>query len=169
MYGTYPSKICLPRCFCDVPYLGYVTVLPYLNTTEYIMWSTASPRHLRVLYNMFGNTELKLGKLAAKLPPISHDVTITKRINGKWILNIPCAVNYVRKCITRTPTAICGVDPGAKTFLTVFDETNGEAYKLGDYPERRILRPLVNQVKRLNVESSRAAFQASQLKCGSKR
>jgi transposase len=136
---------------------------------EYIAQSTTSPRHLRVLYDMFGNTELKLGKSAAKLPPISHNVTITKRINGKWILNIPCAANYVRQRIASQPTAICGVDPGANTFLTVFDETNKEANKLGDYPERRALQPLMNQMQRLNAESLRATHRASQLETASKR
>jgi hypothetical protein len=106
---------------------------------EYIARSTESPRHLRVLYDMFGNTELKFWKSAAKLPPILHDVTITKRINGKWILNIPCPRQYTQKPIATEPTAICGVDPGARTFLTVFDETNHEAYKLGVEPERCIL------------------------------
>jgi hypothetical protein len=135
----------------------------------YVKPSSTSPRHLRVLYDMFGKTELKLGKLISKLPPILNDVTITKRINGKWILNIPCAATFLRRPITDQPTAICGVDPGARTFLTVFDETNKEAYKLGDEPERRILKPLVTKAKRLGDESSRAAKQASRGELGARR
>jgi hypothetical protein len=49
----------------------------------YIKPSLSSPRHLRVLYDIFGKTELKLGKAVSKLPPISHDVTVMKRVNGK--------------------------------------------------------------------------------------
>jgi transposase len=123
--------------------------------------ASSSPRHLRVLSDMFGKTELKLGKSIAKLPPIEHDVTVTKRVNGKWILNIPCSSAFLRRPITTKPTAVCGVDPGARTFLTVFDETNKEAYKLGDQSEMRILKPLVNKAKRLGDESSNAATQAS--------
>jgi transposase len=118
---------------------------------------------------MFGKTELKLGKPVSKLPPISHDVTVTKRVNGKWILNIPCAAECSRRPIVTQPTAICGVDPGARTFLTVFDETNQVAYKLGDEPERRILKPLMNRAKRLGDESSRAATQASHAELGKRR
>jgi transposase len=135
----------------------------------YIKLSLTSPRHLRVLYDMFGKTELKLGKLISKLPPILHDVTVTKRINGIWILNIPCAPKFLRRPITNQPTAICGVDPGARTFLTVFEETNKEAYKLGDDAERRILKPLVTKAKRLGDESSNAATQASRAELGARR
>jgi transposase len=136
---------------------------------HYIKPSLTSPRHLRVLYDMFGKTELKLGKLISKLPPKAHDVTVTKRVNGKWILNIPCAPKFIRRPISDQPTAICRVDPGARTFLTVFDETNKEAYKLGDDAERRILKPLVNEAKRLGDESSRAAKQASRVELGARR
>jgi transposase len=135
----------------------------------FIKPSSRSPCHLRVLYDMFGKTELKLGKLIAKLPPILHDVTVTKRINGKWILNIPCTPKYVRRPITNRPVAICGVDPGARTFLTVFDETNREAYKLGDDAEMRILKPIVRRAKRLGDESSIAAEQASRTELGKRR
>jgi putative transposase len=136
---------------------------------RYIKPSSTSPRHLHALFDMFGKTELKLGKPIAKLPPISHDVTVTKRVNGKWILNIPCAAKFLQRPITGQPTAICGVDPGARTFLTVFDETNHEAYKLGDEPERRILKPLMNRAKRLGDESFRAATQASRVELGARR
>jgi putative transposase len=118
---------------------------------------------------MFGKTELKLGKLISKLPPIAHDVTVTKHVNGKWILNIPCAAKFVQRPITDQPTAICEVDQGARTFLTVFVETNKEAYKLGDESERRILKPLMNRAKRLGDESSRAATQASRAELGERR
>jgi putative transposase len=118
---------------------------------------------------MFGKTELKLGKLISKLPPIAHDVIVTKRINGKWILNIPCAPKFIQRPITDQPTAICGVDPGARTFLTVFDEMNKEAYKLGDDAERRILKPIVDEAKRLGDESSRTAKQASRVELGARR
>jgi transposase len=135
----------------------------------FIKPSSTSPRHLRVLYDMFGKTELKLGKPIAKLPPISHDVTVTKRINGKWILNIPCAAKFLRQPLSGQPNAICGVDPGARTFLTEFDETNKEAYKLGDDAERRILKPIMNRAKRLGDDSSRAAEQASRVELGKRR
>jgi hypothetical protein len=135
----------------------------------YIKQLLSSPRHLRVLYDMFGKTELKLGKPLTKLPPISHDVTVTKRVNGKWILNIPCAAKFLQRPITGQPTAICGVFPEARTFLTVFDETNHEAYKLGDESERRLLKPIVDEAKRLGDESSRAATQASHVELGARR
>jgi putative transposase len=122
-----------------------------------------------VLYDMFGKTELKLGKAVSKLPPIAHDVTVTKRVNGKWILNIPCSTKFLRQPISGQPIAICGVDPGARTFLTVFDEMNQEAYKFGDEPERRILKSLTNRAKRLGDESSRAATQASRAELGERR
>jgi hypothetical protein len=131
--------------------------------------SSSSPRYLRVFYDMFGKTELKLGKPLTKLPPIVHDVTVTKCVNGKWILNIPCAAECSRRPIVTQPTAICGVDPGARTFLTVFDETNQEAYKLGDESERRVLKPLMSRAKRLGDESSRAAAEASRAELGKRR
>jgi putative transposase len=118
---------------------------------------------------MFGKTELKLGKPLTKLPPIAHNVTVTKRVNGKWIMNIPCSSKSIQQPITGQPTAICGVDPGARTFLTVFDETNQEAYKLGGDSERRILKPLVDEAKRLGDESSSAATQASRVELGARR
>jgi putative transposase len=116
---------------------------------------------LRLLTDAFGKTELKLGKLISKLPPILHD--------GKWILNIPYSSAFLRQPIATQPTAICGVDPGARTFLTVFDETNHEAYKLGDEPERCILKPLIDEAKRLSEESMRAAAHVPCVELGKRR
>jgi hypothetical protein len=54
-------------------------------------------------------------------------------------------------------------------FSPVFDETNKEAYKLGDDAERQILKPIMSRAKRLGDESSWAPKQASRVELGEKR
>ena len=68
---------------------------------------------------------IKLSRRSKKMPPLNHSIEFTKRPNGKWVLAIPCKPEYIRKDIAnKSPDAMCGIDPGCRTFLTVFDETN---------------------------------------------
>ena len=89
-------------------------------------------RSLSILPRAFGKKTnprecfLMLTKPTSKLPPIDHDCTISKRSGNKWVLNIPCDPRYVR-VPTKTSEAMCGIDPGARAFLTIFDESRHEA------------------------------------------
>ncbi len=67
---------------------------------------------------------IRLSKATSKLPPFEHDVTITRRANGKYILHIPCDPKYTRCDQSGRKNAMCGIDPGGRTFCHRLRPTN---------------------------------------------
>ncbi len=80
---------------------------------------------------------IRLSKATSKLPPFEHAVSITRRANGKYILHIPCDPKYTRRDQPDRKNAMCGIDPGGRTFATVYDPTNCEAYSVGTEDDKR--------------------------------
>ncbi len=105
---------------------------------------------------------IKTAKPIAKLPPVEYDSTITKRRNGKWVLNIICDARYVRKPVKTPQVAMCGLDPGARVAFGVFDETRREAWELGLKSDLDIIKPMRDKAKRYGDDASTAAKDASE-------
>ncbi len=90
---------------------------------------------------------LRLSKSITKLPPIDHAVKIKKRVNGKFVLQIPCDPSYTRRVSTEEPDAICGIDPGGRTFATVYDPTNANAFQVGlEEDKKSVMRRWHNKI-----------------------
>ena len=94
-------------------------------------------------------------RLSRPLPfAIEHDCTISKRArSGKWVLNIPCHASQIRKPV-KQQNDICGIDPGCRAMLTVFDESNHHAYQMGTDDDYKRLKNLRWYAKHYAVEAA---------------
>ena len=99
---------------------------------------------------------MRLSKPIGKLPPINHDVRITKRVNGKFILQIPCDPMYTRKQTEETPDAMCGIDPGGRTFNTIYDPSNVKCYQIGIENDKAQIKIFQNQIDRSQFHLQKA-------------
>ena len=90
---------------------------------------------------------LKMSKNARKLPPLHRDVIVKKRPNNKFVLCIPCDPKYTRRKRKFDPDAMCSIDPGARTFATVYDPSNLEIFQVGLQEDKdTVIRPLLHQI-----------------------
>ena len=70
---------------------------------------------------------IKLSRRSRKAPPLNHDVTFVLRPDDSWCMSIPCDPVYTRsKKGFIENDAICFIDPGCRTFLTLYDPTRKE-------------------------------------------
>jgi len=106
---------------------------------------------------------ITIAKPVATLPPFDHDITITKRANGKFVLNIPCSVDYTRrrKKTTEDNTSSTGpvvsIDPGVRTFANLFDATNHTFTQLGTKQQRdRYLDKFAKKIGAIDADIQRA-------------
>ena len=86
---------------------------------------------IKIIPNYFGSTKEPLeryfrfakARSVARMPPIDHDVTISLRQNGKWMLNIPCKRRYTRVAnLEQNPKLpVVALDPGVRVFQTAYD------------------------------------------------
>ncbi|XP_045183411.2 uncharacterized protein LOC123541854 [Mercenaria mercenaria] len=77
------------------------------------------------------NRFLRLSKPVSKLPPLEHAVKIVKTAKGKFVLHIPCDPTYTRSKRYDEPfDSMCGIDPGGRTFLTIYDPSKPRAFQI---------------------------------------
>ncbi len=63
------------------------------------------------------------------------------------MLQVPCDPSYTRCSSTKTPEAICGIDPGGRTFATVYDPTNANAFQVGlEEDKKAVMRAWHNKI-----------------------
>lgn len=112
-----------------------VRLLTEKDTADYSFQS----RHIAIMVDkfLFLNKEtpnefkfIKLSSNVFALPPFEYDVAIVKKMNGNFALHIPCDSMYTRSPIT-PKDAMCGIDPGIRTFATIYDLTEQTAYQVG--------------------------------------
>ena len=99
---------------------------------------------------------LKLSKSTSKIPPINHDVRIKKRVNGKFVLQIPCDPIYTRKQIEETPDAMCGIDPGGRSFNTIYDPSNVKCFQVGIEKDKAQIKIYEQQIDRAHFNLTKA-------------
>jgi hypothetical protein len=92
--------------------------------------SANRPKTLRDAKERF----VRLTRNVDTLPPFDHDLRIVKAGPGRFRLHIPCEVAWTRRCKPKDETAseaVCAIDPGGRTFATVFDGTRNAAFQYG--------------------------------------
>ena len=88
-----------------------------------------------------GNDNRVMRLSSANIPPIDHDVTVTKTIRGRWRLNIPVPISYTRKQPPTgvSPEHVISIDPGVRTFASMYDQTKQEYVEIGMQQDREKL------------------------------
>ncbi|AFU90098.1 putative methyltransferase [Abalone herpesvirus Victoria/AUS/2009] len=85
---------------------------------------------------MIFNTSMKgpvlLSRPVSRLPPLDHDMKIIKRPDKKFILCIPCKQSYTRKDFSATEKTFAAIDPGIRTFATVYEPENNNFIEFGN-------------------------------------
>ncbi|KAH3753320.1 hypothetical protein DPMN_187955 [Dreissena polymorpha] len=92
---------------------------------------------------------LKLAKPITKIPPFDHDVKIVKRADGMFILNIPCDPKYTRRNASNDTIdkRVCGIDPGGRTFATVYDPIDCSVFQVGIEEDKQyVISKLHNKI-----------------------
>ncbi|XP_045186055.2 uncharacterized protein LOC123544064 [Mercenaria mercenaria] len=96
---------------------------------------------------------LRLSKKVSKLPPLSHDMKVCKRPDGKFILQIPCDPICTRQIQVQTSDSICSIDPGGRTFATCYDPSNIKTFQIGPEADKKEIihkyHEKIDQVHRL--------------------
>ena len=89
---------------------------------------------------------VRITKNVNSLPPFNHDLKIVKCSRSKYRLHIPCQVHHTRshcKAPDEPEKAVCSIDPGCRTFATIYDPTRIVALAYGTKEQRdRHLEPL---------------------------
>ena len=73
-------------------------------------------------------------KLKPGGPYLPHDCRVVKRPrSGKFVLNVPCDADHVRKPLDRTrgSNRVTSIDPGIRSFVTAFDAKTGQCWEAG--------------------------------------
>jgi len=102
---------------------------------------------------------LKLAKRITKIPPIDHDVKIVKRANGTFVLNIPCDPTYTRRNTSNDTIEkrVCGIDPGGRTFATVYDPIDCSVFQVGIEEDKQyVMSKLHNKINHAHKHLTKA-------------
>ena len=102
---------------------------------------------------------LKLAKPITKIPPIDHDVKIVKRADGMFIMNIPCDPKYTRRNASNDTIdkRVCGIDPGGRTFATVYDPIDCSVFQVGIKEDKQyVIRKLHDKIDHAHKHLTKA-------------
>ena len=122
-------------------------------------------KHIVLMKNKF-KTPIRINRKADKLPPFNHDIKITKRPDGKFILRIPCDPNWTRRNSSGDSfeKSVCGIDPGARTFATVYDPIGKIVYQVGVEEDKKIdIRPIHDKIDETSRHLSNAINRNQQI------
>lgn len=82
---------------------------------------------------------IRINKSIDRIPPFDRDFRIIKRPNGKFVMQIPYDSIWTRRNATNDhiEKRMCGIDPGGRTFATVYDPIAKTAYQVGTEEDKR--------------------------------
>lgn len=113
---------------------------------------------LRLSLRAFGGTAgdpilFVTKKKNRNIPKIERDFKITKTPKGKFVLCLPVTdTSVMRRARPPSPerkSYCCGIDPGARSFITVYDPSRQECFQFGTTKEKaKRLIPLVRRIDR---------------------
>ena len=95
----------------------------------------------RIPWDVRCNRFLRLTKNVADVPPFDHDMKIVKTGPSKYRLHIPCTSSWTRRKCRKTEdhdSAVCSIDPGCRTFATIYDPTRNLALAYGTQQQRKV-------------------------------
>ena len=81
------------------------------------------------------NSLMRISCRGDRLPPFLHEFRITRQPDGSFRMTIPCLASRLRKPASSSD-AVCAIDPGVRTFATVYDATRRECWETGTASER---------------------------------
>jgi hypothetical protein len=97
--------------------------------------STYLERRLSIMPESFGPKTtpakrfIRVSRRVSLLPPMEKYVIIAKVARGKYRMHIPCDPSSTRKPFTLpSPTSVCSIDPGSRTFATIYNPGKQVAY-----------------------------------------
>ncbi|KAH3739195.1 hypothetical protein DPMN_045842 [Dreissena polymorpha] len=102
---------------------------------------------------------LKIAKPITKIPPIDHDVKIVKRADGTFIMKIPCDPKYTRRNASNDSIEkrVCGIDPGGRTFATVYDQIESSVFQVGIEEDKQyLISKLHNKIDHAHMHLTKA-------------
>ena len=133
----------------------------YIKPTEDPRFVYIMPTVLNCSAKSVDKKPIRVNK--ARHPPITRDVKIIKRPNGKYCILIPIDdLKWTRGGSPdghKTPNerSVCGIDPGIRTFLTGIDVTTSETFEYGTTKDReRLLEPLEQRIDEVHARISKS-------------
>ena len=87
---------------------------------------------------------IKHSRCRVEIPPIENDLVVSLTPRNKFVLHIPCQRRYTRQRVGRTaadevetaaPQRRIGIDPGVRTFATMYAPDEDAIYKVGTQKE----------------------------------
>lgn len=89
--------------------------------------------------------------------PVTMDCTISRRPDGKWVLNVPCDARLICSDPAEPPTKIAGMDPGILTMVTVYNATDKNAWQIRLKENGDALEPLIKKARVQQALASEAS------------
>lgn len=105
-------------------------------------------KHIVIMKGNF-KAPIRVNKRVDKMPPFERDFKIVKRSNGKFVLQLPCDPIWTRRDSSDDDfqKSVCGIDPGGRTFATVYDPINTAAYQVGLEDDKKFdLMPIHDKI-----------------------
>ena len=100
---------------------------------------------------------LRLSKNVTRIPPLSRDMKICKRANGKFVLQIPCDPICTRVIHAHKSDSICSIYLHGRTFATCNDLSNVNAFQIGPGAEKKeIIHKFHREIDRVHHQLSYA-------------
>ena len=122
-------------------------------------------KHIVLMKNNF-KTPIRINRRADRIPPFNHDFKIVKRPNGKFVLQLPCDPNWTRRDSSGDSfeKSVCGIDPGGRTFATVYDPVGKIVYQVGVEEDKKFdLRPIHSKIDETHNHLSNAQNRNQQI------
>lgn len=135
-----------------------------LLTEKDISGERTRRNRIALMSNNFSNSKkdwkerfLRLSKPVSKLPPLSRDMKVCKRANGKFVLMVPCDPISTRQIQVHTSNSICSIDPGGRTFATCYDPSNLKVFQVGRKEDKeRVIHKLHDKIDQVHSLLSKA-------------
>ncbi|KAK7500073.1 hypothetical protein BaRGS_00008620 [Batillaria attramentaria] len=120
-------------------------------------YATVTQAGLRLLPRLFGKDPIPLVKKKPKVATIDHDFKIEKTSKGKFVLCLTVECSLLRRVKPPAPLFedgyihACGIDPGVRSFVTVYDPTRQDCYQFGTSAQKaERLDPITNAIDNWN-------------------
>ncbi len=84
-----------------------------------------------IILNLPKQKPIKLWKMDQEIPPIFHECRLQRTKTNDFYLCIPVDVEGVEKQDPQKNIRVCSLDPGDRTFQTIYDPSRNHTYEVG--------------------------------------